>query len=104
MRRNVDLTADNKFRDKRTLEYKDKIARREIKGRLIEKWDRGELVLTGDKEERAGKRVELEFGSPVGVCDKCGKEIKFPWDRVWGLCKKCDEEILIDFGLKKGVR
>lgn len=104
MKRNVDLTADNKFREDKSLEHKDKIARRAIRGALIEKWDREELVITGDKEERIGKRIELEFGAPIGVCDKCGKEIKFPWDRSGGLCRKCDEEVLIDFGLKGGVR
>jgi hypothetical protein len=82
MKRNVDLTENRDFNrfDRWGVQSSNK-------WKIGSQSYLGELVITGTKDERNGKRMEMEFCSPNGGCDCCGSKI--PWGMDGGLCNKC---------------
>lgn len=52
-----------------------------------------EIVLTGDKQERSYKRMQLDFCVPNQHCDRCGTTVAWRFVGNSSLCDSCQKDI-----------
>lgn len=96
MKNNVDLTLDRRFSRMNTIsvhqlfeQTKKPWEPNQLKALMNKINDPTEqIVLTGNKEDRAKARYYKEMPER---CDRCGRILDVPWRRRYSLCVECND-------------